>query len=166
MEFWNKEAYDIAKRITNDREIHRDLVAFVYILLHDKGIVPISLPAVFARYAYRQFHLKNSEFNRLYLSFSVDISSINIESVVSEYEENNYGVLLDEYFDQKSKSESEFFCKEIAKLVFQSMSYREIEALTGIGITSIYKAIKQFKNDFKYYCEHRNSEVLNDASAS
>ena len=162
MNFWDNEAYKIAKRITNDRDIHRDLVAFIYILLHDRQINAISLPATFARYAYQQYNWRNSQFNKLYLSYSVDISSIDVQAVVTEYEESHYGNLLDEYFEQKSATDEEFFCKEIAKLVFQSMSYREIEALTGIRIKDIFNAIKQFKHDFKHYCQHRDSEVFND----
>jgi len=165
MNFWNKQAYDIAKRITSDRDIHRDLVSFIYILLHDRNIVSISLPATFARYAYQQYNWKNSEFNKLYVSFDRDISEINIEKICEDYEESHYGNMLDEYFEQKSSNDAEFFCKEIAKLVFQSMSYREIEALTGIRIKDIFNAIKQFKHDFKHYCQHRDSEVFNDLTA-
>ena len=99
------------------------------------------------------------------MSYSVDISSIDVQSVVTEYEESHYGNLLDEYFEQKSETDSEFFCKEIAKLVFQSMSYREIEALTGIRIKDIFNAIKQFKHDFKHYCKLRDGQVFNDLTA-
>lgn len=164
MNFWNKEAYDIAKRITSDRDIHRDLVSFIYILLHDRNIVSISLPATFARYAYQQYNWKNSEFNKLYISFDRDISEINIEKICEDYEESHYGNLLDEYFDQKSQNDSEFFCKEIAKLVFQSMSYREIQALTGIKISTITKTMQKFKHDFRSFCDNRNCSVPVDAT--
>ena len=32
--FWEKDAYVIAKKLTNNHELHRDLVSFVFILLH------------------------------------------------------------------------------------------------------------------------------------
>ena len=163
MDFWNKQAYEIAYKITSGRDIHRDLVAFVYILLHDRGIVAVSLPAVFARYAYQQYNWKDSAFNKLYASYTVDISQINIEKAQEQYQENGYGVLLDEYFDEESKSENEFFCKEIAKLVFQSMSYREIERLTGINIRTTHKSIKQFAHDFRDFCSRRSGQSLGNA---
>lgn len=162
MDFWNKQAYEIAYKITSGRDIHRDLVAFVYILLHDRGIVAVSLPAVFARYAYQQYNWKDSAFNKLYASYTVDISQINIEKAQEQYQENSYGVLLDEYFDEESQSENEFFCKEIAKLVFQSMSYREIERLTGIRAADVTTAIKQFKDDFRNFCSSRSGQSLGD----
>jgi Trp operon repressor len=164
MNFWNKQAYDIAKRITSDRDIHRDLVSFIYILLHDRNIVSISLPATFARYAYQQYNWKNSEFNKLYVSFDRDISEINIEKICEDYEESHYGNMLDEYFEQKSSNDAEFFCKEIAKLVFQSMSYREIQALTGIKISTITKTMQKFKYDFRNFCDNRDRPVLVDAT--
>jgi hypothetical protein len=158
--FWNKEAYEIAYKITGGRDIYRDLVAFTYILLHDKGIAPISLPATFARYAYQQYNWKSSAFNKQYASYNLDISEINIEKAQEEYSENRYGNLLDEYFDEKSATDEEFFCKEIAKLVFQSMSYREIRDLTGISTRTIYSSIKQFGHDFRDFCSRRSGESL------
>lgn len=156
MGFWEKEAYEIAKKITADRDIHRDLVAFIYILLHDKQIKPISMPAVFARYAYQQYNWPQSKFNKLYVNYSVDISQINYDKIHEEYRESKYGGLLDEYFDEQTDNEQEFFCKEIAKLVFQSMTYREIAALTGINTKIICTSIKQFKHDFRNFCSNRS----------
>lgn len=157
VEFWNREAYTIARKITSDRDIHRDLVAFVYILLHDKGIVPQSLPATFARWAYQQYNWKDSAFNKQYANYHLDIDSIDYDKIDEKYQESKYGRLIDEYFDQESQSENEFFCKEIAKLVFQSMSYREIERLTGIRHDIVCNAIKQFRNDFRDFCSNRSS---------
>lgn len=156
MEFWNREAYTIARKITSDRDIHRDLVAFVYILLHDKGIIPQSLPATFARWAYQQYTWKDSAFNKQYANYHLDIDSIDYDKIDEKYQESNYGRLIDEYFDQESATENEFFCKEIAKLVFQSMSYREIERLTGIRHDIVCNAIKQFRNDFRDFCSNRS----------
>lgn len=155
MEFWNREAYTIARKITSDRDIHRDLVAFVYILLHDKGIVPQSLPATFARWAYQQYNWKDSAFNKQYANYHLDIDSIDYDKIDEKYQESKYGRLIDEYFDQESATENEFFCKEIAKLVFQSMSYREIERLTGIRHDIVCNAVKQFRNDFRDFCSNR-----------
>lgn len=162
MDFWSKQAYDIAYKITSGKDVHRDLVAFIYILLHDSKITPISLPATFARYAYQQYNWKGSAFNKQYASYNLDISQINIEKAQEEYRENRYGLLLDEYFDQESATDEEFFCKEIAKLVFQSMSYREIERLTNINTRTIHSSLKQFKDDFRNFCSSRSGQSMGD----
>ena len=62
--FWERDAYAIAKKLTNNHELHRDLVSFVFILLHKYELESNILPKMFARFAWNQWNWKESAFNK------------------------------------------------------------------------------------------------------
>ena len=151
MEFWKKEAYVIAGKITRGKSISSDLVSHVYLLVHELSIRPEDLPRVFARYAYNQYNWRDSTFNKLFKTYDELPDMDSRQSNDEAYEVTTAQELLDEYLHQSPEDDQKMFTKEITKMHLMGMTYREIRTLTGISLDTIHLAIKQFKYDLSDY---------------
>ena len=146
MEFWKKEAYIIAGKITGGNPISSDLVSHVYLLVYDIDIPSKDLPRLFARYAYNQYNWRDSQFNKQY-RLNDPLPELDNRQEDQEYQETEIQLLLDSYMHQSPTDDQELFTKEITKMHLMGMTYREIRTETGISLDTIHLAIKQFKND-------------------
>ena len=163
--FWNREAYNIALKITGGSELHRDLVSDVFIILSQYNISEADLPKTFARFAYNQWKWPGSEFNKKFnppirlIPYESDVASKETDEDISEYQQD-----LDKYMDKSPEDDQELFCKEITKMHLYGMTYRDIKAETNLPLRVIHGAIKQFKNDlhFIHTGEPRDSESIHD----
>ena len=90
--FWNREAYNIALKITGGSELHRDLVSDVFIILSQYNISDAHLPKTFARFAYNQWKWPGSEFNKKFnppirlIPYESDVASKETDEDISEYQ--------------------------------------------------------------------------------
>jgi hypothetical protein len=150
VEFWKKEAYNIAHKITGGNELFNDLVPHVYLLLSKLNIKEQDLPRVFARWAYNQYNWKESKFNQLYRGSIMIPDGFDKIAEEDSYNETEYQQILDAYLEQSPDNDEELFCKEITKMRLMGMTYREIKALTGINLDTINKAINKFKYDIHH----------------
>lgn len=163
--FWNREAYNIALKITGGSELHRDLVSDVFIILSQYNISEADLPKTFARFAYNQWKWPGSEFNKKFnppirlIPYESDVASKETDEDISEYQQ-----YLDSYMEKSPEDDQELFCKEITKMHLYGMTYRDIKAETNLPLRVIHGAIKQFKNDlhFIHTGEPRDSESIHD----
>ena len=163
--FWNREAYNIALKITGGSELHRDLVSDVFIILSKYNISDADLPKTFARFAYNQWKWPGSEFNKKFnppirlIPYESDVASKETDEDISEYQQ-----YLDSYMEKSPEDDQELFCKEITKMHLYGMTYRDIKAETNLPLRVIHGAIKQFKNDlhFIHTGEPRDSESIHD----
>ena len=163
--FWNREAYNIALKITGGSELYRDLVSDVFIILSQYNISDADLPKTFARFAYNQWKWPGSEFNKKFnppirlIPYESDVASKETDEDISEYQQ-----YLDKYMDKSPEDDQELFCKEITKMHLYGMTYRDIKAETNLPLRVIHGAIKQFKNDlhFIHTGEPRDSESIHD----
>lgn len=163
--FWNREAYNIALKITGGSELHRDLVSDVFIILSQYNISDADLPKTFARFAYNQWKWPGSEFNKKFnppirlIPYESDVASKETDEDISEYQQ-----YLDSYMERSPENDQEMFCKEITKMHLYGMTYRDIKAETNLPLRVIHGAIKQFKNDlhFIHTGEPRDSESIHD----
>ena len=163
--FWNREAYNIALKITGGSELHRDLVSDVFIILSQYNISETDLPKTFARFAYNQWKWPGSEFNKKFnppirlIPYESDVASKETDEDISEYQQ-----YLDSYMEKSPEDDQELFCKEITKMHLYGMTYRDIKAETNLPLRVIHGAIKQFKNDlhFIHTGEPRDSESIHD----
>lgn len=151
MEFWKKEAYIIASKITGGNPISSDLVSHVYLLVHELSIRSEDLPRVFARYAYNQYNWRDSTFNKLFKTHDELPDMESKQSDDESYEVTKAQELLDDYLHQSPEDDQKMFTKEITKMHLMGMTYREIRTLTGISLDTIHLAIKQFKYDLSDY---------------
>lgn len=150
MEFWKKEAYLIASKITGGNPISSDLVSHVYLLVHELGITSEDLPRVFARYAYNQYNWRDSTFNK-HFRLNDPLPDLYDKETDQDYHETEMQKLLDAYMDKSPCDDQELFTKEITKMHLMGMTYRDIRTLTGISLDTIHLAIKQFKYDLSDY---------------
>lgn len=163
--FWNREAYNIALKITGGSDLHRDLVSDVFIILSQYNISEADLPKTFARFAYNQWKWPGSEFNKKFnppirlLPYESDVASKETDEEISEYQQ-----YLDKYMERSPEDDQELFCKEITKMHLYGMTYRDIKAETNLPLRVIHGAIKQFKNDlhFIHTSEPRDSKSIHD----
>ena len=163
--FWNREAYNIALKITGGSELYRDLVSDVFIILSQYNISEADLPKTFARFAYNQWKWPGSEFNKKFnppirlIPYESDVASKETDEDISEYQQ-----YLDSYMEKSPEDDQELFCKEITKMHLYGMTYRDIKAETNLPLRVIHGAIKQFKNDlhFIHTGEPRDSESIHD----
>ena len=163
--FWNREAYNIALKITGGSELHRDLVSDVFIILSQYNISDADLPKTFARFAYNQWKWPGSEFNKKFnppirlIPYESDVASKETDEDISEYQQ-----YLDSYMEKSPEDDQELFCKEITKMHLYGMTYRDIKAETNLPLRVIHGAIKQFKNDlhFIHTGEPRDSKSIHD----
>ena len=151
MEFWKKEAYLIASKITGGNPISSDLVSHVYLLVHELSIRDMDLPRVFARYAYNQYNWRDSTFNKLFKTYDDLPDMDSRQSDDESYQVTKAQELLDDYLHQSPEDDQKMFTKEITKMHLMGMTYREIRTLTGISLDTIHLAIKQFKYDLSDY---------------
>ena len=87
--FWHEEAYKIAKKITNNHDLHRDLVSNVFILLHKYELEADVLPKMFARFAWNQWNWRDSEFNRQFRFPANELTELadeQLEDVPNKYQ--------------------------------------------------------------------------------
>ena len=163
--FWNREAYNIALKITGGSELYRDLVSDVFIILSQYNISDADLPKTFARFAYNQWKWPGSEFNKKFnppirlIPYESDVASKETDEDISEYQQ-----YLDSYMEKSPEDDQELFCKEITKMHLYGMTYRDIKAETNLPLRVIHGAIKQFKNDlhFIHTGEPRDSKSIHD----
>ncbi len=163
--FWDREAYNIALKITGGSDLHRDLVSDVFIILSHYNISDADLPKTFARFAYNQWKWPGSEFNKKFnppirlIPYESDVASKETDEDISEYQQ-----YLDSYMERSPENDQEMFCKEITKMHLYGMTYRDIKAETNLPLRVIHGAIKQFKNDlhFIHTGEPRDSESIHD----
>ena len=156
MEFWKKEAYIIAGKITGGNPISSDLVSHVYLLVYDLSIRQEDLPRVFAKYAYNQYNWRDSTFNKLFKTHDELPDMDSRQSDDESYEVTKAQELLDDYLHQSPEDDQKMFTKEITKMHLMGMTYREIRTLTGISLDTIHLAIKQFKYDLSDYNNSSN----------
>jgi DNA-directed RNA polymerase specialized sigma24 family protein len=156
VEFWKKEAYIIASKITGGNPISSDLVSHVYLLVHELSIRQEDLPRVFARYAYNQYNWRDSTFNKLFKTHDELPDMDSRQSDDESYEVTKAQELLDDYLHQSPEDDQKMFTKEITKMHLMGMTYREIRTLTGISLDTIHLAIKQFKYDLSDYNNSSN----------
>jgi DNA-directed RNA polymerase specialized sigma24 family protein len=156
VEFWKKEAYLIASKITGGNPISSDLVSHVYLLVHELSIRQEDLPRVFARYAYNQYNWRDSTFNKLFKTHYELPDMDSRQSDDEAYEVTTAQELLDDYLHQSPEDDQKMFTKEITKMHLMGMTYREIRTLTGISLDTIHLAIKQFKYDLSDYNNSTN----------
>jgi len=157
VEFWEKEAYLIASKITGGNPISSDLVSHVYLLVHELGITSEDLPRVFARYAYNQYNWRDSTFNK-HFRLNDPLPDLYDKETDQDYHETEMQKLLDAYMDKSPCDDQELFTKEITKMHLMGMTYREIRNETGISLDTIHLAIKQFKNDLHITYNNSNRD--------
>lgn len=148
--FWQNEAYHIARKITGENQLYRDLVSHIYLLLHERNIPENELPRVFARYAYNQWNWPQSEWNKQYNPNAHMVSLEYVIPLQSEEEEETSSELqqfLEEYMQREASDDQELFIKEITRMHLYGMTFRDIRDHTGISLSIIHSAIKQFKYD-------------------
>ena len=109
--FWEKDAYAIAKKLTNNHELHRDLVSFVFILLHKYELEANVLPKMFARFAWNQWNWKESAFNKEMRFPSNELGEIIQDE--SEDVPNKYQNLINSFLSTRPKDDQELFIKEV-----------------------------------------------------
>lgn len=167
MEFWKKEAYIIAEKVTGGNPIYRDLVSHVYLLVYELNIPACDLPRVFARYSYNQYNWRDSTFNKQY-RLNDPLPELFDKETDQEYHETEMQLLLDSYMDKSPSDDQELFTKEITKMHLMGMTYREIRNETGISLDTIHLAIKKFKNDlhFTYHYSNRDCESSPELQSS
>lgn len=147
MSFWNKQAYEIALKISGGHELHADLVSHVYILIQKYDLTEEELPRTFAKFAYNQWNWRESDFNRTFKSpQNVEITEY-IPAKEEDESPSEAQKIFRGYLDQSPTDDNELFCKEIAKMYICGMTYREIRSETGISLDTINKALKKFKHD-------------------
>jgi hypothetical protein len=156
VEFWKKEAYLIASKITGGNPISSDLVSHVYLLVYELSIRQEDLPRVFARYAYNQYNWRDSTFNKLFKTYDDLPDMDSRQSDDESYQVTKAQELLDDYLHQSPEDDQKMFTKEITKMHLMGMTYREIRTLTGISLDTIHLAIKQFKYDLSDYNNFTN----------
>ena len=147
--FWEKDAYEIAKKITSNDPLHRDLVSHVYLLLHNYELEANVLPKMFARFCWNQYNWPGSEFNRQFRFPANELFDFANED--NEQDPNEYQELIHNFLNKMPKDDQELFIKEITKMHLYGMTYREIKKNTGLGLDTIHKAIKKFKYDLYNY---------------
>ena len=147
--FWEKDAYEIAKKITSDDPLHRDLVSHVYLLLHNYELEANVLPKMFARFCWNQYNWPGSEFNRRFRFPANELFDVANED--DEQDPNQYQELIHDFLNKMPKDDQELFIKEITKMHLYGMTYREIKKNTGLGLDTIHKTIKKFKYDLYNY---------------
>ena len=148
--FWEKDAYAIAKKLTTNHELHRDLVSHVFILLHKYELEANVLPKMFARFAWNQWNWKESAFNKEMRFPSNELGEIIQDE--SEDVPNKYQNLINKFLMTRPKDDQDLFIKEVTKMHLYGMTYREIRDNTGICLDTIHKTIKKFKYDLHNYC--------------
>lgn len=161
--FWEKDAYEIAKKITSNDPLHRDLVSHVYLLLHNYELEANVLPKMFARFCWNQYNWPGSEFNRQFRFPANELFEVANED--NEQDPNQYQELIHNFLNKMPKDDQELFIKEITKMHLYGMTYREIKKNTGLGLDTIHKAIKKFKYDLYNY-RSSNGEGATDLEPS
>ena len=164
VEFWNREAYKIAKKVTGGHELYTDLVAHVFLLLHKKEIPEDELPKVFARYCWNQWTWTESKFNKTFRCFSFEEATNkanNEEETISSNEQ--YKEILYAYLSDISETKEDMFIKGVAQMYLRGMTYRKIREKTGLSLSLIHRTMKKLKHDlFNYTYEHRNVKSIPD----
>ena len=167
MQFWNREAYDIAHKITGGSDLYMDLVSHVYLILLKHDIPEQDLPRAFSRFAYNQWRWPESEFNKLfkqnYESAELDYIPYNDQNDIPTEQQ----LRLDEYLERYTADDTEIFCREVVKMYLCGMTYREIQSKVGLSLDIIHKSIKQFKYDFYNSVDgHRDGKGLDDSPSA
>jgi DNA-directed RNA polymerase specialized sigma24 family protein len=152
MNFWEREAYDIAKRVTGGNPLYRDLVSHIYLLLYKYELDEESLPRMFARFCWNQYNWRDSEFNKQFRFPGVELFD-QAKPNDDELPESEFKILLENYLEKLPSNDQELFIKEVTKMHLYGMTYREIKDNTGLSLDTIHKTIKQFKYDLFIYSD-------------
>jgi uncharacterized protein YerC len=164
VEFWNKQAYEIAKKVTGNHELHTDLVAHVFLLLQDKEIPDDDLPKLFARYCWNQWTWKESDFNKIFRCHSFEEArnkANDEEEIISSNQ--MYKKILYNYLSDISETREDMFIKGVAQMYLKGWTYRKINKKTGLSLGIIHKTMKKLKYDlYNYTDEHRNGKSIAD----
>lgn len=163
MNFWKRDAYRIAEKITSNDSLSCDLVAHVYIILYRYDIPESDIPAMFSRIAWNQWTWQKSEFWKLYKTSFEELG--DVAEIQDDVIESNYRKVLRDLLDGESENEQDLFKKEITKMHLCGMTFREIRHNTGISLDTIHRAIKQFKNDLFLHFSS-NGTGIDDVQAS
>ena len=164
MDFWNDKAYEIAKKVTADHELKSDLVAHVFLLLHDREIPEKDLPKVFARFSYNQWNWYESDFNNKFRcrSFEEARNKANEEEELISSNEM-YKKILYNYLSDISETKEQMFIKGVAQMYLKGMTYRKIREKTGLSLDLIHRTMKKLKHDlYNYPDEHRDCKSITD----
>ena len=154
--FSTKSPYNIADKITKGSDLASDLVAHVYMIMIKKP-KPDNIGACFNVIARKQWNWHNSEFNRLYnpkftTEFDETFMSVEDETIIHMDEFKKH---LKEYMTieiSKSRNPVEWFTREIARMVLDGKTYRQIQIDVKVNTSQITRSIKKFKDDvFNYY---------------
>ena len=167
MEFWNKQAYEIAYKVTGGHDLHSDLVAHVYLLIHDRDIPEEDLPRVFARFSWNQWNWSQSDFYKSFRlnSYEGAKNKANEEDDIISSNEI-YKNILYSYLSDISETKEDMFIKGVAQMYLKGMTYRQIRDKTGLSLGLITKTMKKLKYDlFNYTFEHRNGKSFADVQS-
>lgn len=147
-EFFNSQKpYEIAGNITGGHELTNDLVSFVYIIMREYKKPIDDCLKFFTRTAHNQWNWSDSEFNRLYNPPFNELNEGLTPYKTQTEEESEYKRFLRDYLESPSDEITEWYKKEMAKLLIQGMTYREIQSATTINLRYISETIKQFIED-------------------
>ena len=148
--FNSEEPYIRARNITNNHELTGDLVSFVYLMMFDSKKEIKNVAAMFTKLAYNQWNWSGSEFHKEQGTFNETYSHDDLDYLKCEFsdnEETDRQRFLRDYLEQESSDVVEWYKKEIAKLILQGMTYREIQKNTKINLRYLSETIKQFIED-------------------
>lgn len=149
--FESMQPYEIASKITSEHSLTTDLVNHVLLIIHNKKEVE-NIGGLFARVCWNQWTWCDSEFNNLYRKDNIELNEEITPNVERKRTHNKYRKALEEYLETNyHKDPVDWFRKEIVKMTFQGMTYRQIQEETGINKDYIVQIKKQFKDDFRNY---------------
>lgn len=145
--FETNKPYEIANNMTRNHELAPDLVAHVYLIMVEKNDIKDETK-FFVTCCHRQWTLPNSEFNRQYRPvFTTEYNDEVFEHDETILHNDKFKQFMNEYLITTPPTIEAWYCREVAILWMDGMTYREISKETKINIRYITEAIKQFKHD-------------------
>lgn len=154
----------IATKVTNGHKLTGDLINHVYLIMYGRDID--DLGAFFARCSYQQWNWRYSEFSRLYRMEFIELNEDITPHIEQEYSETKYQKFLRDYLEAEPNDLIEWYTKNIAKLVLQGVTYRQLQKDAKINKDYITQAIKKFKHDVLNNFEQSRNRNDSDDSAS
>ena len=144
--FESPEPYQIADKITNCHELAPDLVAHVFLIMQGRELE--NEAGFFARCAYQQWYWTRSEFNNQFRPYGFTEFNEEISNEDSDVIHNDvFEAHLNKYLEKETTDPIEWFYREIALMVLEGKTYRDIQQVTKINLRYISETMKQFKND-------------------
>jgi uncharacterized protein YerC len=141
-----KDIYRIAKEVTGGDELSNDLAHYVYeIVIQQQNIRDFN--GYFASACAFHWFTIDSSFNKLYDRFrTVELYEYVLESDEDIVPNDKYLQFLREYISTKAEDHEDFVRKEVAKLVIQGKTYRQIEKEVKINISYVHAIISEFRD--------------------